>query len=221
MKFIIAAFTALGLTLAATAAQAASFLINGSFEDGTDPGSFTTLPGGSSDLTGWSVFGYGVDYVGSYWQAADGNRSLDLSALNAGGIQQNFKTWAGTEYKVSFDYAGNPGDNTVDPIKKLYYSVTSFGLLEENVVNFDTTNTSTSNMGWQTLSFSFIAKSSDTSLIFSSYTNSAYGPALDNVSVTAVSAPPAVPLPAALPLFAAGMAGLGAIGRIRSRRKLS
>jgi choice-of-anchor C domain-containing protein len=200
--------------LGATSAQASSILINGSFEQGTDPGSFTTLPGGSSGLQGWSIFGAGVDYIGTYWRASDGQRSLDLSALAAGGIQQNLATTVGGKYQVSFDVAGNPGDNNTNPVKTLYYSVFGVGLMNEYTTTFDTTHTSTANMGWQTIAFSFIATSPTTSLVFSSFTNSAYGPALDNVSVNAVSP---VPLPGALPLFGAGLAGLGAVARRRRK----
>lgn len=213
MKYLAAGVAAIALAFAATAAQASSILINGSFEDGTDPGVFTTYPGGSSGLPGWSIFGAGIDHIGTYWQAADGKRSLDLSALNAGGIQQDFNTSVGHQYLVKFDLAGNPGDNTIDPLKTIYYSVFGIGLLDQYTTTFDTTHTSSTNMGWETIAFSFIAKSPVTSIVFSSFTNTAFGPALDNVSINAV------PLPAALPLFAAGMAGLGAMGRIRARRK--
>ena len=68
-------------------AQAAT-LVNGSFEDGVDPGVFTTLGEGSGNITGWSIYGGGVagtiDYIGSYWNASDGNRSIDLNGNGPG-----------------------------------------------------------------------------------------------------------------------------------------
>jgi hypothetical protein len=49
---------------------------NGSFENGTDPGSFRTLGVGSAAIEGWSVAGGNVDYIGTYWQPSDGGRSI-------------------------------------------------------------------------------------------------------------------------------------------------
>lgn len=99
---------ALASTLLAGVAQAAPFQ-NGSFEIGPAPGAtFITLGAGDTSITGWEVTGAGIDYIGGLWQPADGNRSLDLSATAAGGIQQTFDTVAGHNYQVTFSLAGNP-----------------------------------------------------------------------------------------------------------------
>jgi hypothetical protein len=97
-------------SLVAFSAQASTF-VNGSFELGTAPGQFITLNGGdSTSITGSTVGGgsNGVDYIGSYWTASDGSRSIDLNGLVPGSIFQTFDVVAGQTYQVSFDFAGNP-----------------------------------------------------------------------------------------------------------------
>jgi hypothetical protein len=65
-------------------------------------------------------------------------------------------------------------------------------------------------MGWTTNGFDYIATTNTTTLYFLSMQNSAYGPALDNVSVTAVPEPES---------YAMLLAGLGLMGAIARRRK--
>ena len=92
-----------GLVLVALSvvANAAPFT-NGSFEIGPATGTFTTLGTGNTSITGWTVGGSGVDYIGSFWQAQDGSRSLDLSALGAGSVSQTFDTILNQVYLVNF-----------------------------------------------------------------------------------------------------------------------
>ena len=101
MRSLIAALAAIALV--PTSANAAS-LINGSFENGTPSiGNFTTVAGGNSTaINGWVVTGNSVDYIGSYWAAQDGNRSIDLNGNGQGGIQQTFTTVVGQLYNISF-----------------------------------------------------------------------------------------------------------------------
>src|ERR1700761_1608688 len=105
-------FAAAAIAVAAFAgsANAANLIQNGSFEEGTDPGSFTSLTPGSTDITDWSIGPIGVDYIGSYWQAADGSRSVDLAGTLPGGtatgdasgsIFQSFATTLGQTYQVT------------------------------------------------------------------------------------------------------------------------
>ena len=198
------------LALSGTAAQASSLLINGGFEQGNaniDP--FVTDGTGSGELTGWSVNSGSIDHIGNYWQPAEGTRSVDMSGNEAGSISQSFATQIGKQYVVSFSLAGNPDAKDTGVIKTLNSSVVGGSLLFSQDFKFDVTNTDKSNMGWINLAYSFIADSTSATLYFESLTQTAYGPALDNVAVSAV------PLPAALPLFASGLAGLGLLGRRR------
>src|SRR5947199_114896 len=54
-------------------------VVNGSFEDGPDPGGFTIYYAGATDIPGWTVTQGSIDYVGTYWQPGDGARSIDLN----------------------------------------------------------------------------------------------------------------------------------------------
>jgi choice-of-anchor C domain-containing protein len=206
-KFILATLTAGVLVIAPARAN---LLVNGSFESGTNPGSsFITLTNGdSTDITGWTVIGDSVDYIGGYWQAADGVRSLDLNGLNSGGVQQTFATVAGQEYKVTFALAGNPDGSPADKtlITTTVGGVNSFNF---NVVTAGSTH---ANMEWTTESFDFTAIASSTLLSFVSTTgDSPYGPALDAVDVECV------PEPSSMALMAGGILGLFFVVRSRSR----
>jgi choice-of-anchor C domain-containing protein len=167
--------------------SASAALINGSFELGTDPGSFKTLNPGATDITGWTITGQ-LDYIGTYWQASEGSRSLDLSGFSAGSIQQDIDTIPGYTYIVNFDMAGNPdGDPT---IKQLVVEAVG---LDAQAYDFDITGYTKSNMGWQTKQWSFVAAAATTTLKFTSLVgDTGWGPALDNVTITTIPAPGAL-----------------------------
>jgi choice-of-anchor C domain-containing protein len=186
------AATALGVTAAIAlcgAALAFSPPVNGSFETGTytDNGAgFDTLPAASTAITGWTVGGSGIDWIGTLWTAADGTRSLDLNATAAGSISQSFATTIGNTYVVTFALSGNPqGDLGV---KSLTVSATG-GPTTAYTFNTSTAGNSVTNMKWASQSYTFVATSASTVLTFTSTTAGAYGPALDNVVVAEKMAP--------------------------------
>ena len=197
-------------------AQAASLIVNGSFEDGpavpTNPG-YSTLSGGDTSITGWTVVGNSIDYIGNYWVASDpavGGHSLDLSgAVTGAGIAQTISTIVGQAYQVVFDLAGNPDSNDTKNLQLSVFSGAFTGVQDFNFVQDGHTK---ADMGWLTLTYSFVAQATSTTVQFFSLNNNPYGPALDKVSVSAV------PLPLALPLFATALAGLGLVGRRRASR---
>ena len=195
---------ALGLVVCSGTAHAAAFR-NGSFEMGTDPGVFTTLRSGSSNITGWTVGGDSIDYIGSYWMPSNGSRSIDLSGNNAGSLSQTFDTTPGQAYLISFDLAGNPDQPSIktEQVKVGVQTLT---------YTFNTSTTSKSNMGWSPFSFTYVANDTSTTLSFASLTNSAYGPALDNVAVSTV------PIPASLPLFGGAILALAGLAAFNKRR---
>jgi len=178
------------------AQQPPSLLVNGSFEDGPPVASFLNLATGSSAIKGWVVTGEGIDYVAaSYWMPSDGSRSIDLDGsarsrttppFSHGGIAQTFATVPGTSYVVTFLMAGN----TSQPPPKKPMRVSAAGQTME--FTFDITGRNARNMGWLRKSWAFVAKENSTTLEFVSLTVSpltGYGPAIDNVSVTAMDIP--------------------------------
>lgn len=186
----------------------AAILINGSFETGVSPPStnFTTLNAGNTNLTGWTIGAGGIDWIGTYWQASDGVRSLDMTAINAGSISQTFATIIGQRYLVSFDLAGNPDANGGSRLKSLDVTINGSGLAN---YTFDTTGFTRNNMGWTGKTYSFLATTAASTLTFTSRNGRASGPALDNV---AVSVPEAA-------TWAMMIIGFGLVGAVSRRRR--
>jgi len=209
LKLSIASSVLAVSALIVTPVQAANLIQNGSFETATvnpNPGtSYITLGVGSTVITGWTVSQATIDYIGTYWQASEGSRNLDLSGLNAGGIQQTFNTTVGETYRVTFDLAGNTDYSPT--IKEMRVSAGG----NSADFSFDITGKSRSNMGWVSKSWGFTATGTTTTLSFLNLVDTPYGPALDNVSVIALSSPPpSIPEPSSvLGLLSLGVLGIG------------
>ncbi|WP_426162912.1 choice-of-anchor C family protein [Sandarakinorhabdus sp. DWP1-3-1] len=202
-RSMLAAVAAVAL---AGSAQAATIL-NGSFEAGVpDPGAFATLPAGSGNVDNWTIGGGGIDYIGTYWIAQDGTRSLDLSALGAGSISQDLATDIGSSYAVTFFMSGNP-----DGAPGLKTLVASAGAASEEFT-IDASTFSSPDIVWTPFTFNFTATSATTTLTFTSGVDTAYGAAIDNVAITTLTA---VPEPASWAML---IAGLGLVGYAQRRR---
>ena len=196
-KMIISMFSGVALLSVTTAAGAANLIKNGSFEYGTDPNDpnngsvlgFIDLTAGSTAITDWTVGGTGIDYIGGYWQAADGYRSLDLSGdYDVGSVSQAVQTVLGQKYSVTFALAGNPYGNYLQSYTKSV--LVTVGSLYSGAFDFSTANTSLQNMGWTDKSFTFVGDGKYDTITFASLNHSGYGPALDNVRMTVPLAPP-------------------------------
>lgn len=164
-----------------------NLLVNGSFEDGPEPDAagpgFTPYEAGSTAIPGWSITRGSVDYIGPYWQHADGRRSIDLNGNEPGAIAQTFRTRMGATYRVTFSLAGN---NCADSGGLKTLVVRAAG--REQDFSFDATGRTYADMGWIVRSWEFTAEADETTLEFSSTTETpqACGPALDRVSVVEV-----------------------------------
>ncbi|EQA98611.1 hypothetical protein L288_20380 [Sphingobium quisquiliarum P25] len=212
-KFLVSTIAAAASLLAVNPAHAALNLVtNGSFEVGTEPGNFATVGTGESNITGWSVSNGTVDYIGSYWTAADGLRSIDLAGNSYGTLTQAVNLVANQAYSLTFFLSANP-DNPEFPRS---VQVGIGGTTQD--FSF-TGSPSLSNMGWQQQTLNFVAGATGSTLLSFTALNAGtyYGPALDNVSLTAVPEPSTW----AMMLLGFGMIGFGVRRRIRSASRIA
>ncbi len=212
-SLILASVGAAAIAVFSTGANA-SMVTNGDFDGTIASASFQTV--NSPDTTtipGWTVSAGNVDWINGYWLGSSllpGDHSVDLSGNNAQGtIQQLISGLVfGQQYSLTFDTALNPDHN--DLPQSLAWTLgasqgsTAFGVFDPNIA-------------WSPNVFTFLWLEASTTamLVFESTVpggtiNCCFGPALDNVELNAI------PLPAALPLFAAGV---GAMGYFSSRRR--
>lgn len=203
MKKLILALA--GMVALPTAANAAAF-VNGSFETGPAPGSFVTLSAGSTAIAGWTVGGDSIDYIGTYWNAQSGSRSVDLSGNAPGSLSQTFDTVLGLTYNVSF-FLGANGDGP-PPTKSVTVGATGNATVGYTVPS---TPFPPNVVTYSPFSYAFTATGTSTTLTFTSTGTTAYGAALDSVSVNAV------PEPATWALMIVGFGAMG--GMLRRHRQ--
>ena len=181
MSLAVAPMLAVGATSAS--AIGVNLITNGSFETGAhSASSVQVLFSGSTAIDGWSVTSGSVDWIQSaLWPAQSGTYSLDMNGNGPGEIAQSFATVSGTTYLVQFYLAANtnPANSTVT----LSANATG-GIPVSYTVNV------VSPIAWALQSYTFTATGAATTLTFAGDPNSgASGPALDNVSVSAVGIP--------------------------------
>jgi choice-of-anchor C domain-containing protein len=168
--------------------MAASVFTNGSLETGNFVPfagfDFSRVESPSAAIDGWTVTSGNVDWVGSYWQAADGARSVDLDGAEHvnGAISQTFDTSVNSTYVVTFGISGNPdlGLGTKSLTVDAGAAATPFSY-EVTAAN------SRADMLWSTRTYTFVATSTSTTLTFTSTTPEpakGYGAVIDNVVVT-------------------------------------
>lgn len=186
MKKLTALSLMVGLMLALPYAATANLVVDGSFEQGTVSGGYQTYATGP--MGGWTVANGSVDLIRTYWVPSVGSQSVDMAGLYANGtIKQTITGLTfGQTYHLTFDMAGNPDDNNRGNILKTLNA--TFGATT-STFTFDTTGKGLSNMGWLPKSAYFVANGSTMDLIFtdlSTPSGTAWGSALDNVSLVAV-----------------------------------
>jgi choice-of-anchor C domain-containing protein len=218
MRKVLQVAAIVAVAMSASAANAAT-VVNGSFELGRDPGIFSTEGVSSTAITGWTVGGFSVDYIGSYWQASDGVRSIDLSGLNAGSLSQTINTVIGSNYTITFDLSGNPDGGVGNRI-----SVVSISGALPNVEIYEVgPGNSRGNMNWSTYSYNFTAFSTLSAVTFASAEFNSFGPALDNVSIidNGGGIGSTVPEPASWAMLLVGFGFVGVASRRRGRRSVA
>lgn len=157
---------------------------NGSFEDGSSIDTYATIWPDGGYITNW-ILGGAVNYIGSYWQAKDGKRSLQLNANDPTYISQYFDTVPGALYYVSFAMSGNPDNQNAQgnpSLKEMTVEVTGSA---PRLYSFDVSEmlNTHDDMKWVDHNFQFTAVSDSTTLTFTSTTPGAWGPVIDNVVI--------------------------------------
>jgi choice-of-anchor C domain-containing protein len=186
-KTYLVAFSA-ALSFHAESSIGANLLVDASFESG--PPGTPTLPAGSNLLPGWTIPSGAIDVVTGF-QNHDGIRCVDLDGFfQTGALSQTVNVQAGQSYLLSFWMAGNPQGTPVGaPVVK--QMDVAWGNSSLGTFSFDVTGKTISNMGWNQYSLQVQATGSQMTLLFTSLdaAGSAYGPCIDDVSLTAVPEP--------------------------------
>jgi choice-of-anchor C domain-containing protein len=178
-------------TATAVFAVPANLITNGSFEEASQAPPYPTelrLSAGSTVITGWTVTGDGIDYMGNRWAPSDGLRSVDLNKDGPGGLLSQVSTIVHGQYDLVFDMAGNP--DPAPPLRTLAVMINS---VEVATFTFDATGKTATNMGWLQKSLRFTASTSQTTIEFVSRTDAGRGPMLDNVRLYPSNHAPTAP----------------------------
>lgn len=170
------------------AQPALALTTNGSFENGASiSGDFNILyTGDSTSITGWTVKSGEVDIVkDTLWQAAEGNRSIDLNGGQPGSIATTINTEVGATYIVYFNLSGNPqwgSDTTYE--KKMQVSVNGDSK-KKFEYDISINGNSFEDMNWENHQYTFVANSTSSEIVFASLSkkNDAFGAVIDNVEV--------------------------------------
>jgi len=211
MKKIIAlaALAAISAT-----ASAGNLLVDGSFESITQaPGTWNTY----KSVPGWTVteangapspHGLEIrdDVAGT---AENGHNFVELDGYENDKISQSFATTYGKEYQISFYIADRPDVSSA-------FLATSGGYgyqISSGLETISTTDVGSFGTAWKLVTIDFTALASTTKFsIWAAGTSDSYGTSFDNFQAAAV------PEPATVGLFAAGLAMLGLSARRRNRQ---
>ncbi|MEQ1523234.1 MAG: DUF642 domain-containing protein [Aestuariivirga sp.] len=218
ISLILASIGASAL-IAAMPAASATLVVNGGFQAGVpdfsgDEDRFEQVDAGdNTTLPGWTVGPGNVDWIHGYWEGSSGNLndySVDLSGSANGTIWQTITGLVTNQwYELTFDVATN---FDMPAPQSLIFSFA--GGIGGILGSADGTTHPNDSWTTYTIPIQWWGGSDTAVLLFASAgsvnSGCCWGPALDNVALNAV------PLPAALPLFAAG---LGAMGFFASRRR--
>ena len=158
----------------------AATINNGSFEAQQIGPRYQVFYAGQDLGGGWIVESGTVEIVGTYWPAAQGQQSVDLSGIfeEIGTIYQDIQTVPGKTYKIRFAFAGNPEDPGNDKRMKVFWNDGEVADL-----TYNTAGRSLSDMGWEYHTYTVTATGEISRLKFKSLTLSFLGPVIDDVSI--------------------------------------
>ena len=164
-----------------------SLLTNGDMEGNVDSVNRNICSGynaGSTNIPGWTVVGNQVQQCeGQGWTAPTGEQIVHLNATTMGGIQQAFGTVSGRNYSWEARIAARTGGAAT---KTGYVYIVSGAT---NVTTNFSTTTAMGSASWDTLSGSFTASASTTTMLFFSTTLGTAGPGVDGVRVYDTTVP--------------------------------
>ena len=205
-------------------ANAASILLNGSFEDGgfVDTGAIDqtmSLTVGATTIANWTVVGDTLAWITTPnpWglEAENGNLFLDLTNFEPGapfgGVSQTIPTVVGADYVLSFSLGSFTSRWGGPPVSIL----ATAGGTSQTCSNPSSTAQST----WTFCTVPFTAAGTSTAITLVGSAGVNYI-GLDNVSVELANGtepPPPVPEPASVVLLGGGVAAL--VTRLRRRRQ--
>ncbi|MEU9043883.1 MULTISPECIES: choice-of-anchor C family protein [unclassified Kitasatospora] len=180
VALLAAAATALAVPAqAAGGHRALSHFDDGSFETPKAPANAFTEFSAGQVIGPWQVVSGSVDLAGAgFWQAAEGDQSLDLNGGSSGTVAQTFTTVPGATYSVTYALASNPAGGLALKTGRALIDGQDF-----QDFSFDSTGKTRAAMGYVGRQFSFVAQNSSTTLSFASTVAGAYGPVIDNVQV--------------------------------------
>lgn len=190
----------------------ASLVVNGSFETPAVSGVFSTVPAGSSTLTGWTVGLSSVDVVNGTAAgvpAVDGIQFVDLNGTpGPGSIAQAFGTTPSTIYTLTFSFETRAPIGTTATVRVFDVSGNLLG---------PTTLAPVPGAGWAPFLGTFVATQSTATLELRSLNSPDmfFGVGLDDVSINAI------PEPSALALMTLGVFAIIALSLGRGRRVMA
>ena len=155
-----------------------NLVANHSFETPDVGSGIVTFVGGTS-FDDWAVAGGSIDLVGTYWDAATGKQSVDLSGGSAGGVFQDLATSPGQTYGLAFAMSGNHACGA----RYKHLAVKWNGSVVA-LISFDTNGIHDPNMGWAPRGVRLPAATGFTTRIeFDSLSRGSCGPVIDDVFV--------------------------------------